>query len=541
MFKMNAKKDKIKKNEMQEIANRRSRFSKGIAEALIQDGNLCDALLYTSFCNQAEGSRNSLGEAYRYLGEESGIDISEEKLRGLAGIVGQAHLSLLDLDGADDYFGLAGDSSLTDRLRDVASWYSTDVSIMKKLVKEHDPGAYKRFLVDGAFPHMLVGEDDEGFYIDDESFGSAVSELDELGIDPIKTIKDAVVRMEYEVNRNAPQRYLLAAETGDEELIKKAESFFDETAALRREGIDSLVKQYCILNGIDMVKKVQEGDSDSFFPVASNIFLVEKNGIQEIIKENLRLYTDFSRLDGYSCEKEIYECVKHDNIIEYLGSFTLEGNEFLRFALFDGKELSEFTKRENLLPKMETVRVIRTLAEVIAHLHGKGVMYMDVKSKNALYDGEETKLLDFGMAQMFDHPVDGNTVARSLLSTPAYIPPEWGAGFRVYDTSEVFQLGVLFHEMLTGRHPFAHYAFTEGDAHRESEIIRYALPNMFNRYKSPKELRGNPDVGSLLGRMLDKDPAMRPKAKEVAKALDDYVIGSILDERNINYVGGGRK
>jgi serine/threonine protein kinase len=351
--------------------------------------------------------------------------------------------------------------------------------------------------------------------------------------------------MEEKSNRNAPKRLLLAEETGDQDLIGSALQFCSDTEDVNRKGLDALISRFTAVSGQKMVRKMQQGDTDSFFPVASNIYLIEKAGQQEVWKENVRLYTDFSRLDGYNCEKEIYERLAADSecpsesFIDYRGSMTIEGNEFLRFGFFEGKELTDYITEDpkKRLSVKQAARVVRSIAQTLDYLQSKGVLYMDVKDKNFLYDGEQVKILDFGMAQMFDGPVDSETEARSLLSTPAYIPPEWGRTFTAYASSEVFQLGVLFHQLMTGKHPFAQYDFTEGDKHRESEIMKYSLSNMYNDY-SPIEILSEPGRWDITCRMLDKDYTARPTMKDVAEELDRYVIDSILDGPAFENTGG---
>ena len=134
------------------------------------------------------------------------------------------------------------------------------------------------------------------------------------------------------------------------------------------------------------------------------------------------------------------------------------------------------------------------------------------------------KLVDFGMAQKVKGKLKDDTYAVSLLSTPKYVPPEMATEFKSYKTSDVFQLGVLFHELLTGYHPFAACNFEEGDSYRESEIVKYALANLCNeRDKEYDVLKQNPEIDSLVESMLDKDYKKRPKPSVVRDKLDEII------------------
>ncbi len=488
-------------------------------EELLHNGEYCDLLLTEARTYGEEGSLESLRKAYDSLQEK--LTISEDQQYYLKEVVGSAHLLMLDLEGAAEYF--EGNRLKMERLKGVALWLGNDARLIKRIA----PEKYSDFIRDMALPNVWMGRDEKGFYLDEEELDSILKDLQEQEVDTQQALKETVLSMERNGRKNIPKKLLLAYYANDKELYSKVFAEYEQKKNSNRKNIDSIVQNYCALHDLRFIKKMQEGDYDPFFPIASNMYLVERNGEKEVFKEHLRLYTDFSRHDGYNKEKEIYEQFSDDNIIDYLGHCNVDGIEFLRFKVFDGLDLSEFTKEEMLLPFDETLRIIRTHADVLDSLQQQGILYLDVKDKNVMYDGNEMKLLDFGMAQTFDK-VDASTFARSVLSTPAYIPPEWGSVFVATRTSEVFQLGVLFHQMLTGKHPFAHVDFTEGDEYRESEIIKFGLSNIYNDYKAPEQLASHPEMVSLLEQMLHKDPTERPTVKEVTERIGDYLLQQVI-------------
>ena len=465
-------------------------------DALLEQGKYCDAALVVAYFNNRLGSLDSLVEAF-----EKYHDTENQNIRN---IIGTAHLLMLELDNANDYL------EDKENLKQVALWYGRFPQLAKQLANEEE---FAQFLKEKAIPHAPMYDDGLDYYLDEEALDFIYSELE--GRNPEELIEKTVEKMIDMGNQNIPKQVLLAALIDNPFLSEPLKEKFYKIR--RRDDLATTLQEYCLVRDWKYLKEVQTGNKNGFFPTASHVFLIENNGKKEIIKEHIRLYVDFDKLDGYNKEKEICERIRHPNFVDHLGSFTTNGREFLRFAFFEGDELTKYIREDNLLPEDEAIKIVHDLAELIDYFHKNNILYMDIKAKNVLYNRKQIKLIDTGMSQIMDAPVDENTRARSLLSTPMYMPPEWGTTFTVQNTSETFQLGILFYQLLTGKHPFAHHDFIEGDLYRESEIIRYGLPNIFNEYETPEQL--NPELDKLIRNMLNKDPIKRPAPGQVAEYL----------------------
>ena len=540
-------------------------LDKSKLKELLDDKLYCDALLHCTYdinlAGNREVSREGLSSAYQFI--TNNYDLSTDNKDAMIEVIGAAHTLMLDLPAAAKaYSSIECETLRKQRLEeclDITKWQGRYPELVKELGQNKlGSEVYKNFLLNSALPHLPLQKTTEGqFYVDDRTTDFILDELKSMGIEPKSALEECVANMEVAGNRNSPLKLIIAMSSGNKKLIDTALKEFQRKEYGHRGELNLAVKQYVAALGGKYLSQMQKGDTDSFFPTASNLFLIENaKGQKEVLKENLRLYVDYSRLDGYNQEKEIYEkiekarqkkenvLVSHEtgskNIIKFLGSFKAEENEILRFEFFEGKDLSEYTKKENLLSLEESVDIVRNIADTLTFLNSENVLYMDIKDKNFRYSREsrEVRMLDFGMSRLIEDiegatKISDDTKVRSLLSTPQYIPPEWGRNFTAYAKSDIFQLGILFHQLLTGEHPFSRreiYDFKEGDDARESEIIKYALSNMFNDYKiSENNISENklpfgelPELGILICSMLQKDHTLRPSACEVSTILSQY-------------------
>jgi eukaryotic-like serine/threonine-protein kinase len=134
------------------------------------------------------------------------------------------------------------------------------------------------------------------------------------------------------------------------------------------------------------------------------------------------------------------------------------GRHFYVMDLLDGDPLDRFLRREKRCDVVTTLQLLRPIAEALDAAHAAGVVHRDLKPQNIFLAWEPSgetvpKLLDFGMAKLLgDSAV--NTVSGVPIGTPLYMSPEQARGEKVDGRSDVYALGVLCHEMLTGHVPF---------------------------------------------------------------------------------------
>src|SRR6185436_2934871 len=131
------------------------------------------------------------------------------------------------------------------------------------------------------------------------------------------------------------------------------------------------------------------------------------------------------------------------------------GRHYFAMDFVEGQSLAAVIAQKPLSPE-QAARWMMSIAQAVDHLHSQGLIHRDLKPSNILIDGEgEPMVTDFGLAKMFE--VDGGaTRTGAILGTPSYMSPEQASGRNHLVTvrSDVYSLGAMLYEMLSGRPPF---------------------------------------------------------------------------------------
>ena len=165
-----------------------------------------------------------------------------------------------------------------------------------------------------------------------------------------------------------------------------------------------------------------------------------------------------ARTARFQAERHILARVAHPNIARLLDAgFTPEGSAYLVMEHVDGSPITE-DRDERRLTIADRVSLFRRVAEATQHAHQSLVVHRDLKPANIFvaHASAEVKLLDFGIAKLIDpdHADSGATARELRVLTPGYAAPEQFRGDPVTTATDVYVLGVVLFELLTGRHPF---------------------------------------------------------------------------------------
>ena len=174
--------------------------------------------------------------------------------------------------------------------------------------------------------------------------------------------------------------------------------------------------------------------------------------------KTLSLSAEFSGADldearrRFFREAETAGRLRHPDIVEIVEAGEDDGLAWIAMERLRGRELTAYTLPDRLLPPEEAVAIAARVAEALAHAHAHGVVHRDVKPANVMVDREtaQVKVTDFGIARVTDA---ARTRTGVMLGTPSYMAPEQLSGARVDGRSDLYSLGVLLFQLLTGRLP----------------------------------------------------------------------------------------
>jgi eukaryotic-like serine/threonine-protein kinase len=151
-------------------------------------------------------------------------------------------------------------------------------------------------------------------------------------------------------------------------------------------------------------------------------------------------------------EAEAAGKLSHPNIVTIYDVGEDYDIAYMAMELLDGSDLAQYTKKENLLPTEEVIRVVSCVASALDYAHSNGIVHRDIKPANIMMLGNrEVKVADFGIARVM---ATSKTQTGVVMGTPSYMSPEQIAGKKVDGRSDLFSLGVVLYELLSGEKPF---------------------------------------------------------------------------------------
>src|SRR5438874_2579973 len=217
--------------------------------------------------------------------------------------------------------------------------------------------------------------------------------------------------------------------------------------------------------------------------------------------------------------------LSHPNIVTVIDRGEDAGRQFIVFEYIDGENLKELVVRRGRLSVTEAVELGLQIARALAFAHGQGLVHRDVKPQNVLLNGDgRAKVTDFGIARSLD--VEGVTQTGTVLGTSNYIAPEQASGRRVDQQTDVYSLGVVLYELLTGDVPFPGENF-----------VTVALKHVNEPPPSLLEVRRDVPVrvANAVDRALAKDPAHRFESMEMfADELEACLAGLDAPEEHLD-------
>jgi tRNA A-37 threonylcarbamoyl transferase component Bud32 len=279
-------------------------------------------------------------------------------------------------------------------------------------------------------------------------------------------------------------------------------SVFDETTG-------ELLREDATLGSYRLVRMLGEGGM-------GRVYLAEHTLIGRRVALKL-LHPDYASnpkaVRRFFGEARAVNQIRHPNIVE-ITDFVEDGAEkYYIMEYLEGESLKASQLRSGILPLGRSIPIVIQVASALAAAHAASIVHRDVKPDNVFLiekDGRRdfVKLLDFGVAKLPESQIPGSmqkTVAGAIIGTPEYMSPEQAAGTEVDHRSDIYSLGVILYELVTGRTPFTAKSFGEIVVkHMTSEATR---PSRYKDLPQPVPAA----IEAIILDCLQKDPSKRPQ------------------------------
>ncbi len=268
---------------------------------------------------------------------------------------------------------------------------------------------------------------------------------------------------------------------------------------------------------------VRAGDMLDFYQIDS---LVARSGMGSIFKAtdtrtgdsvalkvpHLEVESEPAFFDRFKREQDIGTKLDHPAVMKV---FPDTGHSQLYMAMewIEGTLLREILRRERKLPQDRAIRITRGILSALDYIHSKGVVHRDLKPENIMVQQhDQVKLIDFGIAGQEGAKRLTFAKLSNVMGTPDYISPEQVKGKRGDARSDVYPVGIMLYEMLTGETPF-------------TGPNPFAIMNdrLLNNPKPPREINPeiSPQLQEVIYRAIERDPSKRYKsAQEFISDLD---------------------
>ncbi len=231
----------------------------------------------------------------------------------------------------------------------------------------------------------------------------------------------------------------------------------------------------------------------------------------KILKEEYLSNDEFLR--RFRNESKAIALLSHPNIVKIYDVSLGDGIQYLVMEYVDGITLKEYIEQQHVLKWKEAVHFTVQILRALQHAHDKGIVHRDIKPHNIMLLQDGTiKVMDFGIARFARD--DGRTMTDKAIGSVHYISPEQARGDVTDEKSDIYSVGVMLFEMLTGKLPF------DSDS-----AVSVALMQMQAVPKMPRQLNETIPEGleEITVRAMQKDPAQRyQSAAEMLRDIDEF-------------------
>ena len=216
----------------------------------------------------------------------------------------------------------------------------------------------------------------------------------------------------------------------------------------------------------------------------------------KILKDDFMEDEEFRR--RFHSESQAVAMFSHPNIVSVYDVSTSITADYIVMELIDGITLKQYMEKKGVLNWKETLHFAIQIAKALEHAHSRGIVHRDIKPHNVMVlKNGSVKVTDFGIARMMSK---GHTLTREALGSVHYISPEQAKGGRVDNRSDIYSLGVVMYEMMSGRPPY------DGES-----PVAVAIQHINGGAKMPSTL--NPNIPGGMEQIIMKAMAHEPDGR----------------------------
>lgn len=231
----------------------------------------------------------------------------------------------------------------------------------------------------------------------------------------------------------------------------------------------------------------------------------------KILKTEFADNEDFVR--RFRNESKAIAVLSHTNIVKIFDVGFSDRIQFIVMEYIDGITMKEFIEQQGVLKWKDTINFIIQTLRALQHAHDRGIVHRDIKPQNIMLFPDGTiKVMDFGIARFARE--EGKTISDKAIGSVHYISPEQASGDVTDEKSDIYSVGVMMYEMLTGEKPF------DGD-----NPVSVALMHMQNDAKPLREVNDSVPEGleEIVMRAMQKEPSKRyQSASEMIKDIEEF-------------------
>ncbi len=245
----------------------------------------------------------------------------------------------------------------------------------------------------------------------------------------------------------------------------------------------------------------------------SRVFLATERALQRkvVIKVLPPELAAGVNIERFKREIQLAAQLQHPHVVPLLATGDEDGILWFSMPFIEGESLRGALTRQKRLPPRDVVRILHDVVDALAYSHARGIVHRDIKPDNILTSGMHALVTDFGVAKALSAaiPMAGGTTTGMVVGTPAYMAPEQLAADPAADHRvDIYAVGLLAYELLTGRSPFGG---SSPQATMAAQLTEMPKP--------PHEFADIPEgLSALIMHCLEKDSAKRPQSAQALLA-----------------------